>query len=408
MPRAAVLGAVLLILAASCSLAGGSPETLVADMDDGNATAYPDVLQNQFILGGIALQNRDYDAAIAIFRDLARKSPSPRIRLELARALFLAQRLDESREVFEQVLAGDILPWPVRQNIELYLREIDRTLGFVKYGISLVSDSNPRNFTSDRRIMIAGQVLTIVPPQDNKEVRGIRYRVEMGKALSGDRQLQGYMNLSFIDYEQSQFDRITWDGRLTYAFDSLPRLNTRAGIEISTRDGSKQYDYPYLSFIYIPDPVERFRLLYELKIARLDITGVDHLDADQYIAAMGFTRHLHSLALLRGDISLENSVAKESPYSYHGASLGLGVDFAIGNWALEPFLAVAQRVYGDQDPLFGRTRKDTRQRAGLAISPRNFRIGRFTPELGFTYDKNDSSIGFYSYDKLGLFLSLEE
>jgi hypothetical protein len=216
------------------------------------------------------------------------------------------------------------------------------------------------------------------------------------------------MNLSFIDYEQSQFDRLTWDGRLTYALDSFPRIKTRAGIEVSTLDGSKQYDYPYLSFIYIPDPVERFRLLYELRIARLDITGVDHLDADQYIAAMGFTRPLHGLALLRGDVALENSVAKESPYSYHGASLGLGVDFAIGNWALEPFLAVAQRVYEDQDPLFGRTRKDTRKRTGLVISHRNFRIGRFTPELGITYDKNDSSIGFYSYDKLALFFSLEE
>ena len=64
-----------------------------------------DSLQAQFILGGIALNNRDYEAAVAIFSDLLRKTNSPRVKLELARALFLAHRFKDAKQVFQEVLS---------------------------------------------------------------------------------------------------------------------------------------------------------------------------------------------------------------------------------------------------------------------------------------------------------------
>ncbi|NVK42820.1 MAG: DUF560 domain-containing protein [Oceanospirillaceae bacterium] len=359
-------------------------------------------------MGGIALQNRDYEAAIAIFRDLARKSPSPRIRLELARALFLGTYFEESRQLFEEVRDAEGTPWSVRQNIELYLDELDIKLGFVKFDIALVSDSNPRNFTSDRRILIAGQVLTIVPPDDNKEVRGIRYHVESGRALSANQRLQGYLDLSFTDYEQSQFDRGVADLRLIYDPEAFPRLKARTGIELSTVNGDKEYDYPYLSLIYLADPVDRYRILYEIKAAHLNIPGAGHLDANQYIAAAGLTRRLEGFALLKANVAAERSEAREKPYSYNGASMGLAADFSLGTWGMEPFIAFSKRFYRDIDPFFGTTRYDFRKRAGLVLSSRKLRLGSFTPEIGLTYDKNDSSIGFYSYDKLSLFFRIIE
>jgi len=372
------------------------------------ATGPDQALQTQFMLGGIALQNRDYEAAIAIFRDLARRSPSPRIRLELARALFLGQYFEEAQQLFESVLAQDDIPWSVRQNVELYLDELDIKLGFVKFGISLVSDSNPRNFTSDRKILIAGQVLTIVPPQDNKEIRGVRYRVESGRPLTSDKRLQGYLDLSFTDYEQGQFDRGVADARLIYDPRSFPWLKLRAGMEYAMVDGVKEYDYPYLSLVYLADPIDRYRMLYAFKTARLDVAGAEHLDATQYIATVGLTRRLKEFALLKGDFALEQSSAKEKPYSYDGGSLGVAADFALGAWGIEPFAAFSKHYYRDKDPFFGSTREDFRKRAGIAVTPRNFRIGRFEPEVSLIYDENDSSIGFYSYDKLRLFFSLSE
>ncbi|MFC6673933.1 tetratricopeptide repeat protein [Marinobacterium aestuariivivens] len=76
-----------------------------ADVATPEAAAHDDSLQAQFLLGAMALQNGDFDAAIAIFSDLARKTSSPRIQLELARALFLARRFEESKQLFDRVSA---------------------------------------------------------------------------------------------------------------------------------------------------------------------------------------------------------------------------------------------------------------------------------------------------------------
>ena len=67
----------------------------------------------------------DYEGAARIFRALAQKTDSPRIRLELARALFFLRQYEESRTLFREVALEPELPWRVRDNIEGFLRAID-------------------------------------------------------------------------------------------------------------------------------------------------------------------------------------------------------------------------------------------------------------------------------------------
>ncbi|MEH6575683.1 MAG: porin family protein [Amphritea sp.] len=397
-----------------CSVVGGGGLPALADSEQPQpAVNHPkaaarDPLQAQFVIGGIALNNRDYEAAVAIFADLLRKTNSPRVKLELARALFLARRYKAAKQTFNEVLSEAELPWAVKQNIRLYLDEIDSFLGFVKFGLSIVSDSNPRNFTSSKEVMIAGQVLSVVPPEDNREIYGIRYKMTSGRPLSDDRRVLGFLNLSYTDFEQGQFDRWTGDTGVIYTFKSLPKLRSRTGVEYSAQGGNKQYDFSYTSLLYTPDPVRQFRLNHEFKVGRLHSPNAPQFDATSYSLITNFSRPLDSGALVTSVVSIDHSRAKEDPYSYHGGAIGLGIDIPLNSWGLELFGSAGKRLYEEPDPFFEGKRSDSRKKLGLLLSNKNIQIMNFMPEIGVVYERNDSSLDFFSYDKLSLVFSLEE
>ena len=78
-----------------------------------------------------------------------------RVRLELARALFLARDYDAARYHFEIALGGE-LPEATRQNIYAYLRSIyARTTRFTLSAF-VGPDSNPAYATSAQTVEIGG------------------------------------------------------------------------------------------------------------------------------------------------------------------------------------------------------------------------------------------------------------
>ncbi|MFC6673934.1 surface lipoprotein assembly modifier [Marinobacterium aestuariivivens] len=232
--------------------------------------------------------------------------------------------------------------------------------------------------------------------------------MKSGLALTEDRRTLGFIDLSFTDYEQGSFDRWSADAHLLHDFQAQSKLRGIAGLELSLLDGEKHYDFPYLGLLYRADPLHRFRLFHEFRAGRLHVPSAGHLDANQYRVSTGFTHLLRRQALLRGDISLETSQARETPYSFTGGSVGLEVDFPIGRWGLKPLIAFGKRDYRAPEPFFDEKREDLRKRIGLILSHRHIRFGRFEPELSIIYDRNDSSIDFYTYDKLSIAFSLQE
>src|SRR5262252_2809711 len=81
-------------------------------------------IQRAFIEGAQRLEVGDFESAARIFRELTHKTDSPRVKLELARALFYLKQYPESRRLFKAVLLEPELPWRVHDNIEAFLRAI--------------------------------------------------------------------------------------------------------------------------------------------------------------------------------------------------------------------------------------------------------------------------------------------
>lgn len=366
-----------------------------------------DPLQALFTVGLYELERGNYVAAIQVFESLAQQTDSPRVRLELARALFLDRQFSRSKVLFTEVQTSPATPHAVKENIQFYLDEIDDVLGSVKFALSVVTDSNPRNFTDSRQVQIAGETLTVIPPEDNEEVTGIKYSLNGAKALTGTASLQGYGSISFSDYPNRTFDRWFGDAGLLLSPRQLRFLRFRIGVEEAYRDGEHLYEFPYAGLMLYPKPSRRFNVNTEFKIGALHVPDADYLDATNLTLTTKISNRIGRKLLLNNDLYLETSSADEDAYSYSGGSLGASLSFPVLKvLTLKPYLSAGQRNYEDRDPFFGVERKDKRYTAGLTVTIRNLRIFNLTPEFGVTYEETDSNIEFYSYDKTGFIFNL--
>src|SRR5262245_1882674 len=93
-------------------------------------------LQRAFLEGMQQLEGGNAAEAERIFRDLHRRAPTPRVKLELARALYAQAKLDEAKELFRQVSENTDTPWRVRDNVERFVTAIEERTGYLKWAMS--------------------------------------------------------------------------------------------------------------------------------------------------------------------------------------------------------------------------------------------------------------------------------
>jgi hypothetical protein len=368
----------------------------------------PDI-QRRFVEGAAQLQAGDLEGAERTFRQVLEKTNSPRVKLELARTLFLLKRYRESRALFREVLLDTDVPWQVRENVEVFLRRIDEAYGYVRFAASIVSDSNPRNVTSQRQFTIGGFQLTFVPPPDNERVTGMRFAVQALQPIDAVSRLSGYLSGAYVDYPNDTFDRLTLDLGLAKSFDIAGRSVLRGGIETGTFGGRSLYDFPYVAYRRVISDLPRERLTGEVKAGRVNFPHYDYMDAAYGSAALSAVTTVSETVALGLNLKLERSNAREAPYSYTGVALGPSLWRLIDRPAILVTAEVSfgKRDYRAADPLFGQERTDHKTLTEFAVRSRHWRWSNLRPALIVSSEHNRSSIGFYEYEKVNLSLALE-
>lgn len=373
------------------------------------AQAFDPELQRAFVEGARLLQAGDYEAAARVFRALASRTGSPRVKLELARTLFFLRQYRESRALFKEVQLEPDIPWQVRDNIDRFMQRIDDIVGYVRFSASVVTDSNPRNITSQREFTIGGVRLTFQPPEDNQRVTGLRYGVQAHRPLHEEERLSGYFTGSYLDYPASALDRLTVDGGLVKELAGAAGPRARAGIEAGTFGDKRLYHFPYLGYLQPLSRSASHNLNAEFKLGRVNFPHFAHLDARYASGALSLFRVLSRTAAVSLGGTLEDSRAREEPYSYYGATLAPGFAWLITRPALllRAELAFGRRRYAAADPLFGEQRLDRSRRLDLSVRSKQWRWRNFSPALVFSIDRTESTIGFYSYEKANVSIALD-
>lgn len=384
--------------------------TVQADVPpDAAASQRSEAYQARFLQGVDALQAGDPMRAAAIFEELLTETGSPRVKLELARALFLLENYARSEQLFREVLELPGLPWRVGENIRAYLDEIDMATGFVRFAVGLVSDSNPRNFTNQREFTIGGQTLTVVPPKDNREVYGPRLWVHGYRPLDDTRSTTTFFTLSYSDFPGSTFDRLTGDVGLAQAVPGLPWLKARVGYEGARLDGHPLYRFPYVGALAGMAPSDGYRVLAEAKFGMLQVPQTPHLDAHS-LFLVGRLIYPPALGLaFSNEATFERAKTAAPADSYRGGSIAGTLVWPSDAWdaRFTLYASAGVRSYDGDDIFFGGQRRDTRYAASLDVLRPSLRIRGYRPQLGVTYERTDSTLDFYSFSKLGLRLLFE-
>ncbi len=382
----------------------------LAEEAPAGAATEVDAYQARFLSGVEALRAGNPMRAATIFEQLLAETGSPRVKLELARALFLMEQYERSEQLFREVLALPGLPWRVGENIRAYLDEIDMATGYVRFSVGLVSDSNPRNFTNSREVFIGGQVLTVVPPEDNRQVYGARLSVRGYRPLDEKRRTTAFFTASYSDFPAYTFDRLTGDVGLAQAIPGAPWLKAKAGFEGARLDGHTLYRFPYVGALAAMAPSEGYRLQGELKFGRLQVPQMPYLDSHN-LFLIGKLAYPPALGLaLSNEATLEQAETKEAAYSYRGGSLGATVVWPSDTLDTRFTLygSAGIRNYEAMDPFFGDRRRDNRYVVSLDLLRPSLRIQGYRPQIGVVYEKTVSTLDFYSFNKLGLRFQLED
>jgi hypothetical protein len=389
--------ALLLLLSAALLAAGAGAET------------GDDALQRSFLEGVQQLQARDYEGAAATFRRLLGATDSSRVKLELARALFHLGRYAEAGALFREVSRQPGTPWRVRDNIDRFLREIEQRTGYLKFGLSIVTDSNPRNLTSQREFSIGGVRLTFVPEEEARTAVGLRYSAEALVPLAENRRLAGYLAGAYQDYEGQELDRFTLDAGIAAQISESGRVRARAGIEAGSFGGRALYRFPYVSLAAMLAESQAARVDGQMRIGKVEYPGYAYLDAAYGAAAVSLRRALSRDAALTLGATLERSQARERPYSYDGASIGPGI---MTFWPESTLLLGARatrgaRRYDEVDPIFGLRRADRMSRIEASVGNKRWRWQDRSVGFLLSTEKNNSSIEFYGYRKTNFTMVVE-
>lgn len=366
-------------------------------------------IQRAFTEGGRLLQARDYVAAERIFRELLRKTNSPRIKLELARALFYEKRYREARAIFKEVQLEPEIPWQVRDNIDTFIRQIDNIVGYVRGAVSVISDTNPENITSQREFSIGGIRLTFQPPAENKKVTGLRYLVDAFQPIWQEGRLSSYLTGAYIDYPGEALDRLTVDMGLTKGLDQDGRTALKAGLEWGTFAGKQLYTFPYAAWLDVLSQSSSSRVMSQVKMGRVSFPYYTYLDANYLSLTASGIRTLSTTTAASLSATAEGSSAREKPYSYTGLTVVPGFAWLLSEPALlvRTNASIGDRHYAAIDPLFGQQRVDRKTWGEVTIRSKAWRLFNFSPLLLLSVERNRSNIGYYTYKKANFSVGLE-
>jgi len=357
-------------------------------------------VERDFLDGMAALAGKDFARAERLFRKILEGDPKLiRVRLELARTLFLMKEDDQADYNFRLAIA-EHPPAAVIQNIARF-RETIRARRAWRFNIifGIAPDSNINSATNKEHVDIFG-----LPFSLNKSARA---HSGVGMIAGGDASMRLWRNRNtplylggygrIVNYSGGKFDDLYIGGEAGPEFRIAGgRLRTSAtafkrwygGHTLSTSFGGK------LNF----DKVINGKLGTETALAARhdNYSRRDDIDAWNIEATAQANRAINAATLGFIYAVVQRNIAHDPGYSYWSARLGWGLLKEI-SWVLRPQISVeVGRQLNDRKlALFNRTRRDWSVQLAASIYKRDWNVAGFAPSIKLSYSRNFSTIPLY-------------
>jgi tetratricopeptide (TPR) repeat protein len=362
-------------------------------------------IERDFLAGLIALAHKDYGRAEQLFRKILEGNRNLlRVRLELARTLFL-ERKDEQADYQFRLAIADHPPEAVAVNIARFREAIrQRRAWRVNVDFGIAPDNNINSATSKKQVDIFGIRFKLNPDARAKSGVGNFVGGDVSLRLLRDQAVPVYLAVygRAVRYPDHAYNDVYVGGEAGPEFRlNGGRLRT-TGTLFQRWYGGKPLATSYGARLDYEKVIGgKWGVEATLALHRDDYA--DRRDLDSWNLETGITanRALNASTTGFGYILLRRSTATDDGYSYWNARLGLGVLKEIF-WGLRPqvSLEVGRQVNDAPMPLFGRKRSDWTVQASASIYKRDWNIVGFAPTLKLTYNRDFSTIALYDLHRL--------
>ncbi len=357
----------------------------------------------QFLLGLLAVQDKDYDGAVRHFRSILSRDPKAvRVRLELGRAFFLKKDWDNAERQFRFARAGN-LPAAARANVDQYLYAIreSRRWSF-NFAVAVAPDTNLNAGPGVTTVDIYGLPFQLSP--DARRQSGVGVSVDAGgdwsAPISEQMRLRLGAQIHRTDYPGREFDD------MTLAAYAGPRFIRRRWEISPLVTGFRRW---YGNQFYNQGVGGSLQaIVYPSR--RLGLSAVVGGQAVTYAlkdqsgptasAAFSFFYTLTPDSVLSGSVSAARQYARLVAYANttHQIQIGYSRDLPHGyTVSLQPGYAWID--YTAALAAFGVARRDRQISAQVTLLNRRIDILGFTPRLAYTYTHNSSDIALYGYTR---------
>lgn len=361
--------------------------------------------ERDFLDGMIALARKNFAKAEQLFRKILEGDPNlVRVRLELARTLFLAAK-DEDADYHFKLAIAQHPPPAVIANIARF-REALRARRAWRFNLNfgIVPDSNINSATDKERVDILGLPFQLDP--------GARARSGTGIIAGGDASIRVFRESRvplylaaygrMVNYNGSDFDDIyvggeagpefrISGGRLRAATTGLNRWY--GGDQLVTSLGGR--------LVFDKVIGGKWGLEASLAARHNDYARRADVDGWDIEAALSANCALDPSTLGFTYAGVQRTIANDPGNSSWQARLGLGVLKEIG-WGLRPQIVfeASHQVNDARLALFGKTRNDWRLQVSASIYKRDWSVAGFAPSLRVTWSRNFSNINLYDQRRL--------
>ncbi|WP_171187123.1 lipopolysaccharide assembly protein LapB [Ruegeria sp. HKCCC2117] len=372
-----------------------------------------------FLSGLADLQNGRPEDAIEKFSAILAANPNlTRVRLELARAYFMARQWNRARNEFFTVLSGD-LPDPVRTRVLAFIREIDARRGF-DWDLSLrfTTVGNPRKYETDQiTLNFAGVNLPFTLNRDTSTEVGIRatgaanFRRPVDLGFS-DLQTVAYASFNFdvTEARTSRYDDYIFVGR--FGLRTLSQNTTSSfGPAIGTRlIGGRVYE----NRIALEAAFERRNLLGNsmfgaLTGSKLYSPRSSLLDGHSFEGELGVRRSIRGRGVVGISAFFQDKSVDDTLENYTRKRLTVfGQYDTRGGFTFRPSVYLENKSFKTPSPLLTGNPNETSWGSRLRIEKNDLFIGNgFSPFGLIEYSRTESDIPAYSFTETNFELGLE-
>ena len=361
-------------------------------------------IERLFLLGRIEMRlGMPKEAAERFQAILVLRPGLTRVRLELARAYYLIGRDDKARYHFSASLA-DELPSSVENAVEGFLRRIDaRKRRFASLSVSML----PEIRRPDRAEVLIGGI----PFRLDEEARtssGIGALISAGVSFSPPltNDLRGVLAASAAAkiYERSTWNDVTVSGDL-----GIARLFARGSVAGGMRLGRQWTGGDGHHRSLGPWTRLRLQLAEATNFDTAVSAGYRRHDTRHSRDGWRLTASPRLVHALDGRTSIKVAPVFETVRAradHHGSHLiGLGVTLSrafAGGLSVTVTPAAHIRRHGTSDPLFATRQVDRNIRLGVRVLHRSLRYAGIAPYLGYSFERNRSSIPIHEYQHQGV------